>query len=103
MNIELEKQRNDLLHRTTVVAKIKNVKTPNRKELLKKISAMLGVDEKLIVVDKIHQEFGKQSSVAYLKVYDSLIYLNKLELKHKIKRTGSLEEKPKEAKPEEGE
>jgi len=87
MNIEIEKQRNELLHRTTVIAKVKDEKTVSRKELLKKVSAMLGVDENLIVVDKIHQEFGKQSCVAYLKVYDSLDYLNKLELSYKLKRT----------------
>ena len=93
MNVEIEKQRNELLHRTTIVAKIKGVKTPSRKELLKKVAAMLGSDEKLMVVDKISQEHGKQSSIAYLKVYDSLNYLKELELKHKIKRTGDLEDK----------
>ncbi len=87
MNIEIEKQRNELLHRTTVIAKVKDERTISRKELLKKVSAMLGVDENLIVVDKIHQEFGKLSCVAYLKVYDSLDYLNKLELSYKLKRT----------------
>jgi len=97
MNIEIEKQRNELLHRTAVIAKIKNAKTPNRKELLKKVAAMLGVDEKLIVVDKISQEFGKQSSIAYLKVYDSFSFLQELELNYKIKRTGDLEGKKKES------
>lgn len=100
MNIEIEKQRNELLHRTTVVVKIKSVKTPSRQELLKKVAAMLGTDEKLIVIDKIGQEYGKQSSVAYLKVYDSLNYLQELELKHKIKRTGDLVEKKEENKGE---
>ena len=93
MNVEIEKQKNELLHRTTIVAKVKGVKTPSRKELLKKVAAMLGTDEKLIVVDKISQEYGRQASIAYLKVYDSLNYLKELELNHKIKRTGDLEEK----------
>jgi len=98
MNIELEKQKNELLHRTAVIAKIRNIKTVNRKELLKKVAAMLGVDEKLIVVDKISQDFGKQTSTAYLKVYDSIKYLKDLELNYKIKRTGDLEDKKPETK-----
>lgn len=93
MNIEIEKQRNELLHRTAIIAKIKGAKTPSRKELLKKVSAMLGADEKLLVVDKISQEFGKQSAIAYLKLYDNAKVLKELELNHKIKRTGDLEEK----------
>lgn len=96
MNIEIEKQKNELLHRTAVIAKIRSVKTVNRKELLKKVSAILGVDETLVIVDKITQDFGKNTSTAYLKVYDSIKYLNDLELKYKIKRTGSLEEKKTE-------
>lgn len=100
MNVEIEKQRNELLHRTAVIAKIKNAKTPNRKELLKKVAAMLGADEKLLVIDKISQESGKQSSKAYLKLYDNAKVLNELELKYKIKRTGDLEEKTAEKKEE---
>lgn len=98
MNIELEKQRNELLHRTTIIAKIKGNKTPSRKELLSKVAAMLGSDEKLIVIDKIGQDFGRQSSIAYLKVYDAINYLKELELKYKIKRTGETEEKKPEVK-----
>ena len=101
MNIEIEKQRNELLHRTAIIAKIKGAKTPGRKELLKKVSAMLGADEKLLVVDKISQESGKQSVIAYLKLYDNAKILKELELNYKIKRTGDLEEKKVEKKKEE--
>jgi len=100
MNIEIEKQRNDLLHRTNIIAKITAIKTPERKEVLKKVSAMLGVDEKLVSVDTINQEFGKHNCVAYLKVYDDVKYLKNLEQEYKIKRTGELEA-PKEEAPNE--
>ena len=106
MNIELKKQRNDLLKRTNVLAKINSVNTPSRVEVLAKVAAMLGVDEKLIVLNNIEQNFGEHVSVAYLKVYDDIEVLKKLEPKHKLKRSG-LEEKlepkkeVKEEKPKE--
>ncbi|MFA5746053.1 MAG: hypothetical protein WCX82_03700 [archaeon] len=101
MNIEIEKQRNELLHRTAVVAKIKGPKTPSRQELLKKVAAMLGCDEKLLVIDKISQQSGQQLVIAYLKLYDNSKFLKELELNYKIKRTGSLEEKKEVKKKEE--
>ncbi len=99
MEIELEKSRNELLHRTNVLAKIRAPKTPARKELLKKVAAMLGAEEKLIVIDKIVQNFGEKISTAYLKIYDNVDDLKRIELAYKIKRTGGLEEPKKEEKP----
>ncbi|MDD3177983.1 MAG: hypothetical protein PHR26_00525 [Candidatus ainarchaeum sp.] len=92
MDIEIEKSRNDLLKRTNVFVKIRSAKTPNRKELLKKVSAVLGVNDNLIVIDKIVQNFGERISNAYIKVYDDLKTLKELELEYKIKRTGIIEE-----------
>ncbi len=86
MNIELKKQRNDLLNRTNVLAKITSVKTPGRKEILLKVAATLGVDENLVVVDNIEQNFGEHICVAYLKVYDDIKTLKEVEAKYKIKR-----------------
>ena len=101
MNIELQKQRNELLYRTNVIATIINVKTPTRQEILKKVAAMLGCDEKLIVIDKIDQEFGAHNSKAYIKIYDDLKHLKEIELNYKIKRTGEIvDEKPAEKKEE---
>jgi len=100
MNIELQKQRNDLLYRTNIVVKVINNKTPSRVELLKKIAATLGCDEKLIVVDKIDQEYGTHSSLAYIKLYDDFKHLKDIELNYKIKRTGEIEEVKEEAKAE---
>ena len=87
MDIEITKSKNELLHRTNVLAKIKSTKTPSRQELVKKIAALMGVDENLIVVDKISQDFGRNISQAYVKVYDSEDYLKQIELDYKIIRT----------------
>ncbi|MCK9292851.1 30S ribosomal protein S24e [archaeon] len=92
MDIEIEKSRNELLCRTNVFAKIKSAKTVSRKDLVSKVSAMLGVDKSLVVVDKIAQNFGEKNASAYLKVYDDAKKLKEIELKYKIKRTGEIEE-----------
>ncbi|MFH0905828.1 MAG: hypothetical protein V1824_00655 [archaeon] len=103
MEIELEKHRNDLLNRTAIFAKIRAEKTPSRKEILKKVSAMIAAPENLIVIDKISQNFGEKISNAYIKVYDNLDTLKKLELNYKLKRTGleaEVEATPKAEKSE---
>jgi ribosomal protein S24E len=100
MEIELQKSRNELLHRTNVVVKIRAGKTPTRDELRKKAAAMLGADEKLVVVDKISQHFGEKIATAYLKVYDDVKHLKDIELKYKLKRNGALEEEKKKEKKE---
>jgi len=95
MEMELQKSRNELLHRTNVIAKIRAGKTPTRDELKKKAAAMLGVDEKLVVVDKLSQHFGEKIATAYLKAYDNAKYMTDIELKYRIKRNGVLEEEKK--------
>ena len=105
MDIEIEKSRNELLCRTNVFAKIKSSKTVSRKDLISKVSAMLGVDKNLVVVDKIAQNFGEKNANAYVKVYDNAKKLKEIELMYKIKRTGEIEEvadskKEEVAKPE---
>ncbi len=99
MNIELKKQRNDLLKRTNVLAKITSITTPSRKEVLSKVAAMLGVEETLVVVDNIEQNFGEHICLAYVKVYDDVKTLKELESKFKLKRFG-FEEKTDAVKEE---
>jgi small subunit ribosomal protein S24e len=96
MNINLNKKRNELLHRTNIIATITNMTTPTRKEILKKVAAILGCDEKLVVIDKINQNYGEHKSLAYIKVYDKYKYLKDIELDYKIKRTGEKEDLKKE-------
>jgi len=98
MEIEMEKAKNELLHRTSILAKIRSDKTPSRKEVQKKVAALLGVDDKLIVIDKISQDFGTKISKAYIKVYENMKYLKEIELDHKLKRTGTHDEEKVEKK-----
>lgn len=95
MEIEFEKSRNELLKRTSLFVKIRSVKTPSKKELQVKIASVLAVDNSLVVIDKISQEFGSKISNAYVKVYDDLTTLKKVELEHNI-RDLLKEEKEKE-------
>jgi ribosomal protein S24E len=95
MEIEFEKSKNELLNRTNVLVKIRSVKTPSKKELQEKVASVLACDKSLVVVDKISQEFGSKISNAYVKVYDSLEALKKIELEHNI-RDLLKEEKEKE-------
>jgi ribosomal protein S24E len=95
MEVEFEKTRNELLHRTNVFVKIRSVTTPSKKDLLKKVASILACDESLVVVDKISQEFGSRKATAYVKVYDSLKFLKEIELEHNI-RDVLKEEKEKE-------
>ena len=95
MEIEFEKSRNELLNRTNVLVKIRSVKTPSKKDLQTKVASVLACDASLVVVDKISQEFGSKISNAYVKVYDSLEALKKIELEHNI-RDLLKEEKEKE-------
>jgi ribosomal protein S24E len=85
MEIEFEKSRNELLKRTNVLVKMRSAKTPSKKELKTKVASVLACDESLVVVDKISQEFGSKSSSAYVKIYDDLTSLKKIELEHNIR------------------
>lgn len=95
MEIEFEKSRNELLKRMNLFVKIRSNKTPSKKELQTKIASVLAVDNSLVVVDKISQEFGSKISNAYVKVYDDINTLKKVELEHNI-RDILKEEKEKE-------
>jgi len=95
MEVEFEKSRNELLKRTNVLVKIRSAKTPSKKELKTKVSSILACDESLVVVDKISQEFGSKICNAYVKIYDDVDSLKKIELEHNI-RALLKEEKEKE-------
>ncbi|BFI73441.1 30S ribosomal protein S24e [Nanoarchaeota archaeon] len=84
----LNREKNELLNREEIIVDIehKGESTPKREELRKKISAMIGKDEKLIVIEKIISEFGKQRSKAFIHVYENEEDMKKLEPKHILKR-----------------
>ncbi|MGB9674872.1 MAG: 30S ribosomal protein S24e [Nanopusillaceae archaeon] len=86
--IILTREKNQLLNREEIIVKIdhKGEATPKREELKKKIAAMIGKDEKLVVVEKILTYYGKQESKAFVHVYENENDMMKLEPKHILKR-----------------
>ncbi|MGC9132951.1 MAG: 30S ribosomal protein S24e [Nanopusillaceae archaeon] len=84
----LNREKNALLNREEMLVNIehKGEATPKREELRKKIAAMIGKDEKLIIVEKILTEFGKNRSRAFINVYENENDMKKIEPKHILKR-----------------
>lgn len=104
MKIDIENERvNRLLHRTELKCTIEtDGTTPSRKDLIKQIAAKKGVNENLVVVDNIEQEYGKKIASAYVKVYESEKAAQTIEPKYKVERgKKALEEKPKAEAPAE--
>jgi small subunit ribosomal protein S24e len=84
----INREKNTLLNREEIIVNIehKGEATPKREELKKKIAAMIGKDEKLVIVEKILTEFGKNRSKAFIHVYENENDMRKLEPKHILKR-----------------
>ena len=101
MNITIENETvNRLLHRTDIRCLIETGGiTPSRRELISQIAAKKGVDENLVVVDKIEQEYGKKSASAYVKIYESEKAARAIELKHKVERSKKAPKEKKEDAP----
>jgi len=84
----IERKENKLLSREEIYVIIEHPgqATPTREELRKKIAAMLGVDEKLVVVKKILSAFGMPVSRAYINVYKDENVLRRVEPLYILKR-----------------
>ncbi len=92
MNIVVESKReNKLLGRTELHVRIKTNAPITRKELKTRLAAELGVDEKLIIVDKMKTITGSSDMEAFVKIYKDEEYLNKIEPKYKIERNKVVE------------
>jgi ribosomal protein S24E len=95
----LEQKDNRLLNRKDFIVKISDVTiTPKRQEVLKSFAAKQGMDEKKLVVDTINSESGLRDVVAYIKYYDDVNFLKKIELKDNLKNYEKLNPKPEEKK-----
>lgn len=91
MDIKIvERRENKLLDREEIYLTIdhKGEATPKREDLRKKIAAMIGKSEDLIVVEKILSMYGVQKSKAWVHVYDSKETMMKVEPRHILKRNG---------------
>ncbi|MFH1125894.1 MAG: 30S ribosomal protein S24e [Candidatus Altiarchaeota archaeon] len=99
MDVEVISEReNPLLGRREVRLRVKypGLGVPNRQEVRNKIIAVLDSNKDLTVVDSIKPEYGRHSSIGYVKIYENAGAM-KIEAEHKIDRNF----KPKEKKPAE--
>jgi len=89
----IERNENKLLNREEIYAVVEhpNGATPKREEIRKKLAAMLGVAENLIVIQKILSVYGLPISRVFAHVYKDEDTLKKLEPKHLLKRNKLLE------------
>ena len=88
MEIEiLEDRKNDLLSRREIKFRIAtDGATPSRKEVRKKLLALLDTKDDLLVLDRMETIFGKREVLGYAKVYESPEKVKEIELEHIIER-----------------
>lgn len=88
MDVEILSEReNPLLDRKEVKFRVKypGVGTLNRQEVRSKLIALLNSNKDLTILDYLKPEYGRHSSLGYVKVYASTDAI-KAEAEHKIKR-----------------
>ncbi len=91
-----EKHENPLLGRQEAKFSVKEAgSTPSRKELRVKIAALLGADEKNLVVDVLGTRYGTTEVSGKARVYKSEKELKRLETKQVIERNFGRQGKPK--------
>lgn len=85
MKLEILNERvNRLLYRTELDCKVEfEGPTPSRLELIREIASKKHVDEKLVVLDSVKQEFGKQECRFQVRIYESEKARNMVEGKKK--------------------
>ncbi|NPA85968.1 MAG: 30S ribosomal protein S24e [bacterium] len=86
----LEEKDNPLLHRKELVVEIDHTQepTPSREEVRKRIAAMKGISEELVIVHSIKPMFGVGKSRAFVKIYESLEKLKEIEPEHILRKHG---------------
>lgn len=94
-----QKTENPLLDRTEIEfdCTYQGESTPKILEVKSRLVAVLDVDKKLLVVDKLKPQFGEGKAVGYAKLYDSTESLSSIERKHVLEKN---QEPEKEATPE---
>lgn len=94
----LEKKEAPLLSRTEITGEIAfSGKTPSFAELKQALSKSLKLEEPLIVIKSIYNEFGKQKARFTAYIYKDAASLKKIEPKIKEKKAKA-EKAPAEAK-----
>lgn len=95
MNSEIIKtDKNPFLNREEILLEIKSKSTPSLEEIKKEIKG----DENLVVIRKVHSNFGKQRFLAEILIYNSIEDREKVEtIPKKIKKKLAEEKKKREA------
>ncbi len=95
-----QKTENPLLDRTEIEfdCTYQGESTPKILDVKSRLVAVLDVDKKLLVVDKLKPQFGEGKAVGYAKLYDSQESLSSIERKHVLEKNQEpeKEEAPKE-------
>lgn len=97
MRIDIvSKHENALLGRQEIEFEVKEAKlTPSRKEIREKIAAILGADEKKLVVDVFRTSYGTPLVMGSARIYRNEKDLKGAELDYVIARNFGKPEKPK--------
>ncbi len=102
MEVYVEKERyNPLLKRKEVYCRLSfEGKTPSRSEVRAKIAGLMNAEPERAIVDYIKTEFGKTEARCYVKIYDTVEDLQKIEEEHIIERNRveEVEEQAEEGK-----
>ncbi|MEM1895613.1 MAG: hypothetical protein QXR54_00270 [Nanopusillaceae archaeon] len=89
----IERNENKILDREEIYAIVehKGEATPRREDIKKKIAAIIGVDENLLVVKKILSLYNQQKSRVWVNVYKNKEAMLKIEPKYILKRNKIIE------------
>lgn len=87
IEIETEKE-NQLVNRRELklIAHHPEMETPNRNQLSKAISDLVGVTKDNIIVDKINSEFGSRKSTVSTRIYEDKEDALHYEPDHKLEK-----------------
>lgn len=94
MEIEIiDRKENNLVKRTELRIRVLHPgkATPKREEVRRKVAAIIGVKEELVVLRKIISSFGKATSYGIIHVYNSKEDVFKWEPKYVLKRNKMVE------------
>ena len=96
LNIEIKnKTENKLLSRIEVTAEISfsGKSTPNMNEVKDAATKALEIDKELLIIKKIHTDYGHSKAIVTIFQYYSKEDLSKIEPKPKVKKDKKAEEK----------
>lgn len=94
-----ERTKNPLLGREEILLAIEETKeTPSRKDLRKKIAALAGANEELVMVVKIEHHFGSKNLSCKARIYESREKMDSVEAKFIVDRNLGVKKKEGDAK-----